>query len=125
MISTMSLVLVSVMLHDNLTFAHCEMISTMSLVTICFHTVIAVSLAIFLMLYSISPWLVYFMAGGLYLLIPFTYFCTTPHSSVLCIFPFCLFFFLIALPTIMCKLFLSLMGFFFIHQLVSSDLGTL
>ena len=46
------------------------------------YKVITISLTIFLMLYITSPWLIYFITGGLYLLIPLTYFVSlTPLPS--------------------------------------------
>ena len=47
------------------------------------HEVIKILLNIFLTLYITSLWLIYFMTGGFYLLIPFTYFATTPSPSFL------------------------------------------
>ena len=56
------------------------------------YTVITVLLTIFLMLYIISPWLIYFITGRLYCLIPFIYFAKPPthflsgnYQFVLCI----------------------------------------
>ena len=43
------------------------------------YKVITVLLTIFLMLYMTSPWLIYYVTGGLYLLIPFIYFAHSPQ----------------------------------------------
>ena len=59
---------------------------TIKLATVCpQYQVTTISLTIFLMLYIITfPWLIYFLIGCLYLLVPFTYLppCTTAHPHV-------------------------------------------
>ena len=59
---------------------------------------IIILLTTFLMLCITSPWLTCFIAGGLYLLNPFTYFIPTLHPSppaVICLF-ICEFVFILA-----------------------------
>ena len=61
---------------DAILFMLCKMITIVSLVTICHHTVITVFLTTYPMLYTISPW--YFILGSLYFLIFFAYFSCFP-----------------------------------------------
>lgn len=64
-------------LHNNLMLANIQNDHQLSP-----HKVITVLLTLFLMLYIKSPWFPYYKTGGLYVLIPFTYFAQpSPHYS--------------------------------------------
>ena len=55
-------------------FIHYEIITTISLTTICPHRIIIILMTIFFMLYIMPRWLISFKTGDLYLIIPFSYF---------------------------------------------------
>ena len=73
-----TILVLGVQKKDSMLFMHCKMITVVSLVTTCHHTVITMLLTTCPMLYIMSPWFIYFILESLYFLIFFTYFSCFP-----------------------------------------------
>ena len=90
---TFNIMLVSGVLHSDSTFHIITKLLNKSSNHLSLHKVTTLLLNIFLFLFIVSLWLIYFVIGGLYLLIFFTYFApplvTTPLFSEFMILFFC------------------------------------